>query len=139
MEYFYNFMFRLIESIKIIFDNNFDILGIIKLIITFYIIYIIIINLQKLYKIFINKKINYDNSLLKIYKLLKNKNFFSKKLVIDILKKNKENIKREEIIEDKNIKLFKFINKKIQLKYKLSNKNSSNVIFYLYNLIKNLD
>ncbi len=139
MEYFHNFMFKLIEAIKIIFDNNFDILGIIKLIITFYIIYIIIINLQKLYRIFINKKINYDNSLLKIYKLLKNNNFFSKKLVNDILKKNKENIKREEIIEDQNIKLFNFINKKIQLKYKLSNENSSNVIFYLYNLIKKLD
>ena len=139
MEYFHNFMFKLIEAIKLIFDNNFEILGLIKLIITFYIIYIIIINLHKLYKIFIKKKINYDNSLLKIYKLLKNKNFFSKKLVNDILKKNKENIKIEGIIENRNLKLFKFINKKIQLKYKLSNENSSNIIYYLYNLIKKLD
>ena len=139
MEYFHNFMFKLIEAIKLIFDNNFDILGLLKLIITFYIIYIIIINLHKLYRTFINKKNNYDNSLLKIYKLLKNNNFFSKKLVNDILKKKKDNIKIEGIIENRNLKLFKFINKKIQLKYKLSNENSSNIIYYLYNLIKKLD
>ncbi len=56
MEYFHNFMFKLIEAIKLIFDNNFDILGLIKLVITFYVIYIIIINLHKLYRSFIKKK-----------------------------------------------------------------------------------
>jgi hypothetical protein len=141
-------MFKLIEVIKLIFDDNFDIFSLIKLLMMLYIIYIIIINLYKLLASLIktsinssiNKNIIYDNSLLKIYKLLKNKNFFSKKLVSDILKKIKKNdVIIEKIKEDRNIKLFKFINKKIQMKYKLSNENASNIIFYLYNLIKKLD
>jgi hypothetical protein len=148
MEYLHNIMFKLIEVIKLIFDDNFDIFSLIKLLMMLYIIYIIIINLYKLLASLIktsinssiNKNIIYDNSLLKIYKLLKNKNFFSKKLVSDILKKIKKNdVIIEKIKEDRNIKLFKFINKKIQMKYKLSNENASNIIFYLYNLIKKLD
>jgi hypothetical protein len=141
-------MFKLIEFIKLIFYNNFNIFSLIKLLMILYIIFIIIINLYKLLislirtsiKSSIHNNIIYDNSLLKIYKLLKNKNFFSKKLVEDILKKiKKNNVIIEKIKEDRNIKLFKFINKKIQIKYKLSNENSSNIIFYLYNLIKKLD
>ena len=148
MEYLHNIMFKLIEVIKLILDDNFNIFSLIKLLMMLYIIYIIIINLYKLLVSLmktsinssINKNIIYDNSLLKIYKLLKNKNFFSKKLVDDILKKiKKNNVVIEKIKEDRNIKLFKFINKKIQMKYKLSNENASNIIFYLYNLIKKLD
>ena len=45
----------------------------------------------------------------------------------------------ETNLTEKDFKLFKFINKKIQMKYKLSNEHSSNIIFYLYNLIKKLD
>jgi hypothetical protein len=148
MEYLHNILFKLIEVIKLIFDDNLNIFSLIKILMILYIIYIVIINLYKLLvsliktsiKSSINKNIIYDNSLLKIYKLLKNKNFFSKKLVNDILKKIKKNdIVIEKIKEDRNIKLFKFINKKIQMKYKLSNENASNIIFYLYNLIKKLD
>ena len=144
MEYLHNIMFKLIEVTKLIFNDNFDIFSLIKLFMILFIIYIIIINSYKLLisfmKTSINKNIIYDKSLLKIYKLLKNKNFFSRKLVNDILKKiKKNNVVIEKIKEDRDIKLFKFINKKIQMKYKLSNENASNIIFYLYNLIKKLD
>lgn len=144
MEYLHNIMFKLIEVTKLIFNDNFDIFSLIKLFMILFIIYIIIINSYKLLisfmKTSINKNIIYDKSLLKIYKLLKNKNFFSRKLVNDILKKiKKNNVVIEKIKEDRDIKLFKFINKKIQMKYKLSNEHSSNIIFYLYNLIKKLD
>jgi hypothetical protein len=148
MEYLHNIMFKLIEIIKLILDDNFNIFSLIKLSMILYIIYVVIINLYKLLESLIktlinssiNKNIIYDNSLLKIYKLLKNKNFFSKKLVDDILKKiKKNNVIIEKFKEDRNIKLFKYINKKIQMKYKLSNENASNIIFYLYNLIKKLD
>jgi hypothetical protein len=87
-----------------------------------------------------NKKNSYDETLLKIYKLLKKKNFISRNLINTILKKiKKENVIITNIIEEKNIKLFKFINKQIQIKYKLNDKSSTNIIYYLYNLIKKIN
>ncbi len=87
-----------------------------------------------------NKKSSYDEILLKIYKLLKKKNFISRKLVNIILKKIKEDkITIINYKEDNNIKLFKYINQQIQIKYKLDNKSSTNIIYYLYNLIKQIN
>ena len=158
MEYLHSIMFKLIETIKFIFNWNFDIFNLVKILLLLFITFIILVHLYKLLISFIsntslntllntsfnisfkNKNIIYDKSLLKIYKLLKNKNFFSKKLVNDILKKIKKN--KVTIInfnEDRNIKLFKFINKNIKIKYKLNNEDSINVIFYLYYLIDKIN
>ena len=86
------------------------------------------------------RKIKYDKNLLKIYKLLKNKNFFSDKFIRNL--KNK--VKNNKIIiinfyEDKNIKLFNFIKREIKKKYELTNLESQNIIFYLYHQIDNLN
>jgi hypothetical protein len=86
------------------------------------------------------RKNNYDKNLLKIYKLLKNKNFFSNKLIKNLKKKVK--INKMVIInfyDDKNIKLFNFIKREIKKKYNLNNVETQNIIFYLYHQIKDLD
>jgi hypothetical protein len=85
------------------------------------------------------RKIKYDKNLLKIYKLLKNKNFFSDKFIRNLKKK----VKKTKIViihfyDDKNIKLFNFIKKEIKKKYELTNFESQNIIFYLYQQIDNL-
>jgi hypothetical protein len=85
-------------------------------------------------------KIKYDKNLLKIYKLLKNKNFFSEKFIKNLKKK----IKKTKIViinfyDDKNIKLFNFIKSKIKKKYNLNNVETQNIIFYLYHQIDNLN
>jgi hypothetical protein len=86
------------------------------------------------------RKIKYDKNLLKIYKLLKNKNFFSDKFIRNLKKK----VKKTKIIivnfyEDKNIKLFNFIKSDIKKKYNLNKNESQNIIFYLYHQLDNLN
>ena len=86
------------------------------------------------------RKIKYDKNLLKIYKLLKNKNFFSDKFIRNLKKKVKDNkIVIVNFYEDKNIKLFNFIKREIKKKYELTNLESQNIIFYLYQQIDNLN
>jgi hypothetical protein len=86
------------------------------------------------------RKIKYDKNLLKIYKLLKNKNFFSDKFIRNLKKKVKNNkIIIINFYEDKNIKLFNFIKREIKKKYELTNLESQNIIFYLYQQIDNLN
>lgn len=155
MENLFSIMFKLIEIIQFIFYYifnifnfnvfnfnifNFNIFNLVKLLL-FYIIYrIVVFYLYKLVILFKNKKNSYDETLLKIYKLLKKKNFISRNLINTILKKIKnENVTIVNIKDDKNIKLFKFINKQIQIKYKLNDKSSTNIIYYLYNLIKKIN
>ncbi len=86
------------------------------------------------------RKIKYDKNLLKIYKLLKNKNFFSDKFIRNLKKKVKNNkIVIVNFYEDKNIKLFNFIKREIKKKYELTEIESQNIIFYLYQQIDNLN
>jgi hypothetical protein len=86
------------------------------------------------------RKIKYDKNLLKIYKLLKNKNFFSDKFIRNLKSKVKINkIIIVNFYEDKNIKLFNFIKREIKKKYELTNLESQNIIFYLYHQIDNLN
>ena len=86
------------------------------------------------------RKIKYDKNLLKIYKLLKNKNFFSDKFIRNLRNKVKNNkIIIINFYEDKNIKLFNFIKREIKKKYELTNLESQNIIFYLYQQIDNLN
>ena len=86
------------------------------------------------------RKIKYDKTLLKIYKLLKNKNFFSDKFIRNLNKKiNKNKIVIVNFYDDKNIKLFNFIKREIKKKYNLNNVETQNIIFYLYHQIDNLN
>jgi len=86
------------------------------------------------------RKIKYDKNLLKIYKLLKNKNFFSDKFIKNLKRKIRNNkILIINFYDDKNIKLFNFIKREIKKKYNLNNVETQNIIFYLYHQIKDLD
>jgi hypothetical protein len=139
MEYIHTFLYTIIQSIKSIVynNNNYNIIKFTKLYIFLYIFFMIIANM--LLVIYFRKN-NYDKNLLKIYKLLKNKNFFSNKLIKNLKKKVK--INKMVIInfyDDKNIKLFNFIKREIKKKYNLNNVETQNIIFYLYHQIKDLD
>jgi uncharacterized protein YfkK (UPF0435 family) len=86
------------------------------------------------------RKIKYDKNLIKIYKLLKNKNFFSNKFIKNLKRKVRKNkIIIINFYDDKNIKLFNFIKREIKKKYNLSNVETQNIIFYLYHQIDNLN
>jgi hypothetical protein len=86
------------------------------------------------------RKIKYDKNLLKIYKLLKNKNFFSDKFIKNLKRKIRNNkILIINFYDDKNIKLFNFIKREIKKKYNLNNVETQNIIFYLYQQIDNLN
>ena len=80
MEYIHTFLYTIIQSKKSIVNNNnnYNIIKFTKLYIFLYIFFMIIANM--LLVIYFRKN-NYDKNLLKIYKLLKNKNFFSNKLI----------------------------------------------------------
>lgn len=137
MEYIQTVLYSIIQNIKSIVNNNYNIIKFTKLYIFLYIFFMIIANM--LLVIYFRKN-NYDKNLLKIYKLLKNKNFFSNKLIKNLKKKVK--INKMVIInfyDDKNIKLFNFIKREIKKKYNLNNVETQNIIFYLYHQIKDLD
>jgi hypothetical protein len=137
MLYIETFLYSIIQNIKSIVNNNYNLIKFVKLYAFLYIIFMIIINmlLIKYYR-----KIKYDKNLLKIYKLLKNKNFFSDKFIRNLKKKVKINkIIIVNFYEDKNIKLFNFIKREIKKKYELTNLESQNIIFYLYHQIDNLN
>ena len=138
MEYIHTFLYTIIQSIKSIVNNNnnYNIIKFTKLYIFLYIFFMIIANMLL---VIYFKKNNYDKNLLKIYKLLKNKNFFSDKFIRNLKKK----VKKTKIViihfyDDKNIKLFNFIKKEIKKKYELTNLESQNIIFYLFQQIDNL-
>ena len=137
MEYIETFLYSIIQNIKSLINNHYDIIKFSKFYATLYIIFMIIVNILL---VLYFRKIKYDNNLLKIYKLLKNKNFFSDKFISNLKKK----IKKIKIIiinfyDDKNIKLFNFIKNEIKKKYNLNNLESQNIIFYLYHQIDNLN
>jgi hypothetical protein len=132
-----SFLYTIIQHIKSIVNNNYNLIKFAKIYASLYIIFMIFANIL-LVTYF--RKIKYDKNLLKIYKLLKNKNFFSDKFIRNL--KNK--VKNNKIIiinfyEDKNIKLFNFIKREIKKKYELTNLESQNIIFYLYQQIDNLN
>ena len=132
-----SFLYNIIQNIKSLVNNNYNLIKFVKLYAFLYIIFMIIVNMLL---IRYYRKIKYDKNLLKIYKLLKNKNFFSDKFIRNL--KNK--VKNNKIIiinfyEDKNIKLFNFIKREIKKKYELTNLESQNIIFYLYHQIDNLN
>ena len=132
-----SFLYTTIQHIKSIVNNNYNLIKFVKLYAFLYIIIMIVVNMLL---IRYYRKIKYDKNLLKIYKLLKNKNFFSDKFIRNL--KNK--VKNNKIIilnfyEDKNIKLFNFIKREIKKKYELTNLESQNIIFYLYHQIDNLN
>ena len=132
-----SFLYTTIQHIKSIVNNNYNLIKFVKLYAFLYIICMIVVNMLL---IRYYRKIKYDKNLLKIYKLLKNKNFFSDKFIRNL--KNK--VKNNKIIiinfyEDKNIKLFNFIKREIKKKYELTNLESQNIIFYLYHQIDNLN
>jgi len=132
-----SFLYTTIQHIKSIGNNNYNLIKFVKLYAFLYIIFMIVVNILL---IRYYRKIKYDKNLLKIYKLLKNKNFFSDKFIRNL--KNK--VKNNKIIiinfyEDKNIKLFNFIKREIKKKYELTNLESQNIIFYLYHQIDNLN
>jgi hypothetical protein len=86
------------------------------------------------------RKIKYDKNLLKIYKLLKNKNFFSNKFIKNLKKK----VRNSKVViinfyDDKNIILFNFIKREIKKKYNLNNVETQNIIFYLYHQVNILN
>jgi len=137
MLYIESFLYNIIQYIKSIVNNNYNLIKFTKIYASLYIIFMIFANIL-LVTYF--RKIKYDKNLLKIYKLLKNKNFFSDKFIRNL--KNK--VKNNKIIiinfyEDKNIKLFNFIKREIKKKYELTNLESQNIIFYLYQQIDNLN
>lgn len=137
MEYIQTFLYSIIQNIKSIVNNNYNIIKFTKMYIFLYILFMIIANM--LLVIYFRKN-NYDKNLLKIYKLLKNKNFFSTKLIKNLKKKVKVN--KMVIInfyDDKNIKLFNFIKREIKKKYNLDNVEIQNIIFYLHHQIDNLN
>jgi len=130
-------LYNIIQYIKSIVNNNYNLIKFGKIYASLYIIFMIIVNIL-LVTYF--RKIKYDKNLLKIYKLLKNKNFFSDKFVRNLKKKVKDNkIVIVNFYDDKNIKLFNFIKREIKNKYELTNLESQNIIFYLYQQIDNLD
>ena len=130
-------LYNIIQYIKSIVNNNYNLIKFGKIYASLYIIFMIIVNIL-LVTYF--RKIKYDKNLLKIYKLLKNKNFFSDKFVRNLKKKVKDNkIVIVNFYDDKNIKLFNFIKREIKKKYELTNLESQNIIFYLYQQIDNLD
>jgi hypothetical protein len=131
------FLYNTIQYIKSILNNNYNLIKFSKIYASLYIIFMFIINM---FLILYFHKIKYDKNLLKIYKLLKNKNFFSEKFIKNLKKK----IKKTKIViinfyDDKNIKLFNFIKSKIKKKYNLNNVETQNIIFYLYHQIDNLN
>jgi hypothetical protein len=137
MDYIKTFLFNIIQNIKSIINNNYNIIKFSKFYIYLYIIFMIIINILL---VLYFRKIKYDKILLKIYKLLKNKNFYSNKFIKNLKSKIKKNkIVIVNFYEDKNIKLFNFIKSKIKKKYNLNNLETQNIIFYLYHQIKNLN
>ena len=137
MEYIQTFLYSIIQNIKSIVNNNYNIIKFTKMYIFLYILFMIITNM--LLVIYFRKN-NYDKNLLKIYKLLKNKNFFSTKLIKNLKKKVKVNkIVIINFYDDKNIKLLNFIKRKIKKKYDLDNVETQNIIFYLHHQIDNLN
>ena len=131
------FLYNIIQHIKSIVNNNYNLIKFVKLYAFLYIIFMIVVNILL---IRYYRKIKYDKNLLKIYKLLKNKNFFSDKFIRNLKKKVKNNkIIIINFYEDKNIKLFNFIKREIKKKYELTNLESQNIIFYLYHQIDNLN
>ena len=132
-----SFLYSIIQYIKSIVNNNYNLIKFAKIYASLYIIFMIFANMI-LVTYF--RKIKYDKNLLKIYKLLKNKNFFSDKFIRNLKKKVKNNkIIIINFYEDKNIKLFNFIKREIKKKYELTNLESQNIIFYLYQQIDNLN
>jgi hypothetical protein len=137
MEYIETFLYSIIQNIKSLVNNNYNIIKFTKLYIFLYIIFIIILNILL---VIYFRKIKYDKNLLKIYKLLKNKNFFSYKFIKNLKRKVRNSkIVMVNIYDDKNIKLFNFIKREIKKKYNLNNVETQNIIFYLYNQIDNLN
>ena len=137
MLYIESFLYNIIQYIKSIINNNYNLIKFTKIYASLYIILMIAINMLLITYF---RKIKYDKNLLKIYKLLKNKNFFSEKFIKNLKKK----IKKTKIViinfyDDKNIKLFNFIKSKIKKKYNLNNVETQNIIFYLYHQIDNLN
>jgi hypothetical protein len=137
MKYIETFLYNIIQNIKSIFINNYNIIKFSKMYAYLYIIFMLVINMLL---ILYFRKIKYDKNLLKIYKLLKNRNFFSDKFIRNLKKK----VKKTKIIivnfyDDKNIKLFNFIKSEIKKKYNLNNNETQNIIFYLYHQIDNLN
>lgn len=136
MLYIESFLYNIIQYIKSIVNNNYNLIKFTKIYASLYIIFMIAINMLLITYF---RKIKYDKNLLKIYKLLKNKNFFSDKFIRNLKKK----VKKTKIViihfyDDKNIKLFNFIKKEIKKKYELTNLESQNIIFYLFQQIDNL-
>jgi hypothetical protein len=137
MQYIENFLYSIIQNIKSIVNNNYNLIKFAKIYAFLYIIFMIIVNMLL---VIYFRKIKYDKNLLKIYKLLKNKNFFSDKFIRNLKKKVKKNkIVIINFYEDKNIKLFNFIKREIKKKYELTNLESQNIIFNLYQQIDNLN
>jgi len=137
MLYIESFLYNIIQYIKSIVNNNYNLIKFTKIYASLYIIFMIAINMLLITYFW---KIKYDKNLLKIYKLLKNKNFFSTKLIKNLKKKVKLNkIVIINFYDDKNIKLFNFIKREIKKKYELTNLESQNIIFYLYQQIDNLN
>ena len=137
MQYIESFLYNIIQHIKSIVNSNYNLIKFVKLYATLYIIFMIIINMLL---IRYYRKIKYDKNLLKIYKLLKNKNFFSDKFIRNIKKKVEKNkIVIVNFYEDKNIKLFNFIKREIKKKYELTEIESQNIIFFIYQQIDNLN
>jgi hypothetical protein len=137
MQYIESFLYSIIQYIKSIVNNNYNLIKFVKLYAFLYIIFMIVVNILL---IRYYRKIKYDKNLLKIYKLLKNKNFFSDKFIRNLKSKVKINkIIIVNFYEDKNIKLFNFIKREIKKKYELTNLESQNIIFYLYHQIDNLN
>ena len=137
MLYIENFLYSIIQNIKSIVNNNYNLIKFAKIYASLYIIFMIIVNMLL---VIYFRKIKYDKNLLKIYKLLKNKNFFSDKFIRNIKKKVEKNkIVIINFYEDKNIKLFNFIKREIKKKYELTNLESQNIIFNLYQQIDNLN
>ena len=137
MEYIETFLYSILQNIKNLVNNNYNIIKFTKLYIFLYIIFMIILNILL---VLYFRKIKYDKNLLKIYKLLKNKNFFSNKFIKNLKRKVRNN--KTVIVnfyDDKNIKLFNFIKKEIKKKYNLNNFETQNIIFYLYHQIDNLN
>lgn len=137
MEYIETFLYSIIQNIKSIVNNNYNIIKFSKMYISIYIIFMIVANILL---VLYFRKIKYDKNLLKIYKLLMNKNFFSDKFIRNLKKK----VKKTKIIivnfyDDKNIKLFNFIKSDIKKKYNLNKNESQNIIFYLYHQLDNLN
>ena len=137
MLYIESFLYNIIQHLKSIVNNNYNLIKFVKLYAFLYIIFMIVVNILL---IRYYRKIKYDKNLLKIYKLLKNKNFFSDKFIRNLKNKVKNNkIIIVNFYEDKNIKLFNFIKREIKKKYELTNLESQNIIFYLYHQIDNLN